>query len=121
MGQKKTMPENGENTDAKPHKKRDEKGRFLPGSKGGPGRGKKKHKAIDDLDIEAGLKKDMRSRDYKQRHQAIKLYMAWIKMRMETEEPGTPVIGPAAQKIIDAHCLDLLDDLEIVEDEYLKE
>lgn len=105
----------------KPNQKRDEKGRFVRGNKGGPGRGNKKHKAIDDLEIEAALKRDIRSQDYKQRYQAIKLYMAWKKMRMEREETGTPIIDPDAQKVIDAHGLDLLYDSEVVEVEYQEE
>ena len=115
------MPENGEITDAKPDQKRDEKGRFLPGSKGGPGRGNKKYKAIDDLEIEVALRRDIKSQDYKQRYQAIKLYMAWKKMRMETKETETPLISPEAQAVIDAHGLDLMGDPEIVDAEYQEE
>jgi len=66
---------------------RDEKGRFVPGCSGGPGREKQSDNSddLDDLDFwdatESMLRKDMKSDNDSTRQRAVATYLKWKTMK----------------------------------------
>jgi hypothetical protein len=77
----------------------------------------KKRRKMSLEDIELALQEDLRSKDQKIRNSAVKLLLT-LKRQMPDPKDTSFLIGPDAQKIIDAHGLDLMGDPEIIEDEY---
>lgn len=81
------MQKNGDKTDQETASKRDEKGRFVPGCVGGPGRGKESDNLdeLDDLDFwdatENMLRKDMKSDIDSTRQRAVATYLKWKTMK----------------------------------------
>ena len=80
------MAENGSGEDSK----RDERGRFLSGCAGGPGRGKKSDEYdLSDADFweatEKVIRRDMESSNDSTRMKATGLYMKWKAMKDEFE------------------------------------
>ena len=112
------MTENGELTEVDTDQIRDKKGRFISGSKGGPGRGKKKQKKISIDEIELALQQDLRSRDPKIRHPAVKLLLM-LKRQMKEPEDDTPIIDPVLQRMYE-HCFASLGD-NLIDDEFPSE
>ena len=87
------MTKNGELTGANTDQKRDEKGRFVSGSKGGPGRGNRKQKKISIDEIELALQQDLRSKDPKVRHPAVKLLLM-LRRQEKKPDADTEILDP---------------------------
>ena len=83
------MSENGNGNDDKTKPKRDEKGRFLPGGPGGPGRGKKSELNLDSVDFfdEVANKflPDLDSKDDATRLKSGKILIAIKKLKDDFE------------------------------------
>ena len=92
---------------------------FQKGGLPGPGRGKKKPlKPMPVEEIEQSLQQDLRSRDPKIRHPAIKLLLLIKKQRKEPDNKQT-VLEPVVQKALAAFAGHLFKDseIEVVEEE----
>ena len=109
------MSENGGLTEANTDQIRDEKGRFVSGSKGGPGRGNRKQKKISIDEIEQALQQDLRSKDPKIRHPAVKLLLM-LKRQSKEPENDTSILDPVLQRMYD-YCFDSLKD-DVIDDEF---
>ena len=98
------MQKNGDKTDQETASKRDEKGRFVPGCVGGPGRGKESDNLdeLDDLDFwdatENMLRKDMKSKNDTTRQRAIATYLKWKTMKddydKKNKDRGSGIYSP---------------------------
>ena len=94
------------------------KGRFLPGSPGGPGR--KARKPISFSDIEQNLQDDLKSTDAKIRHNATKLLLLLKKAQLSIDDSDKPsMLDPRIQRIVNHALGDLLNapDVQEVVDE----
>ncbi len=101
---------NGDKTDQKKGSERDEKGRFVMGNLGGPGRGKESENLddLDDLDfwsaIENMLRKDMKSKNDTTRSRAVNTYLKWKVMKDEYDEKNeggdTGVYSPEVLELL---------------------
>ena len=113
------MKNNGQLTEAYTDQKRDEKGCFLPGNSGGPGRGNRKQKKISIDEIELALQQDLRSKDPKVRHPAVKLLL--MLKRQENKPDADTEIDPVLRRIYDQCFGSLDDDVEVIDDEFPSE
>jgi hypothetical protein len=87
---------------------------FQKGGLPGPGRGKKKpFKPITIEQIERSLQQDLRSRDPKIRHPAVKLLLT---LKKQSEEPdNSQTLDPVVQEVLSAHFRYLFEDHEVEE------
>jgi hypothetical protein len=84
------MSEDGKKMDNEKAPQRDEKGRFLPGFSGGPGRGKKSKSDLDAA--EAVFRREMMSADPKV---SIKAAESMMKLsRLKQPEAEKPIMSP---------------------------
>ena len=94
--------------------KRDAKGRFLPGSPGGPGR--KTRKPITLAEIEESLQDDLRNKDPKVRHNATKLLLLLKKAQLDIDDKDQPsILDPRIQKMFKLAQAGILEDPEVTE------
>jgi len=108
------MTNNRDESDNKGDSKRDAKGRFLPGSPGGPGR--KARKPITFSDIEQSLQDDLRDKDPKIRHNATKLLLLLKKAQANEKEPNQPsILDPRLQQVFSAAMAGILEDPDVTE------
>ena len=112
------MSENGGLTEANTDQIRDEKGRFVSGSKGGPGRGNRKQKKISIDEIEQALQQDLKSKDPKVRHPAVKLLLM-LRRQENKPDADTEILDPVLQRMYDL-CFGSLQD-EVTDDEITSE
>ena len=108
------MTNNGTENDNKGNPKRDAKGRFLPGSPGGPGR--KARKPITLAEIEESLQDDLRNKDPKVRHNATKLLLLLKKAQLNTDDSDQPsILDPRLQQAFGVSMTGILDDPDVEE------
>ena len=114
------MAENGNRKDGEMGKERNTKGQFAKGWAGGPGRGKKNQKKISIDEIELALQQDLRSKDPKIRHPAVKLLLM-LKRQMKEPEDDTPILDPVLQRMYEQCFSSLQAELEVIDDELTSE
>jgi len=107
------MAENGINDGNK--SERNEKGQFVKGNQGGPGRSNTSIQSLSLEDIERALAKDLKSRDPKIRHPATRLLLTLKKLQGSRDTADSAVINPVVLKIVSKHIEELIDDGSIVE------
>ena len=112
------MKDNGQLTEANTDQIRDEKGRFISGSKGGPGRGNRKQKKISIDEIELALQQDLRSKDPKVRHPAVKLLLM-LRRQENKPDADTEILDPVLQRMYE-QCFSSLQ-ADVIDGEFTSE
>ena len=92
----------------------------MSGSRGGPGRGNKKQKKIGIDEIELALQQDLRSKDPKIRHPAVKLLLMLRRQENKTDA-DSEILDPDLQRMYDQCFGSLQDDVEVIDDEFTSE
>ena len=107
------MEKDGTESVSKGNPKRDEKGRFLPGSPGGPGR--KAKEPITLAKIEESLQDDLKSTDPKIRQGAVKLLLTLRKAGLSDESEKITLLDPRLQRALGVAMSGILEDPDISE------
>jgi hypothetical protein len=144
LGDGKIMKKNGNGKGDENDKDRDEKGRFMPGKPGGPGRGKTKRRQElseviseikellnEEADLTTGkalnplgrvLLHGITSKDLKVRTDSAKLYFNWLAKRIEAEEREKNDSNPTPEEVSRfAELVKLRQDTDVMDPKYAEE
>ena len=103
------MKDNGSEIANNGDRKRDSKGRFLPGCRGG---GRKKRQPMTLEELEVYLQQDLKSKDAQVRHRAMRLYLV-LKKQMVSDEPVP--INPELKRLMKNVAREKFSDPEVQE------
>ncbi|MDH3719983.1 MAG: hypothetical protein OET07_14860 [Desulfobacteraceae bacterium] len=107
------MKKNGVENGEKIKPERDAKGRFLPGSPGGPGRSIRAKKPISFAKIEQSLQDDLKSTDPKVRHPATKILLALRKAGLSDDSEEVTLLDSRLKRVFGVALSSILEDSDI--------
>jgi hypothetical protein len=94
------MAENGTNNGKQSAQERNERGQFVKGNKGGPGRSNTSKQLLSMDDIEGALQKGLKSADAKIRHSATRLLLMLKKLQGDRKEKRKGILSPVIEELL---------------------